>query len=132
MSRALSSAAALATATLAVGPVSAAAWPDVPVDFVQGGHVQIRSAWLRAETQAEVRGMLRRAPLWRGVIRGHVDVTAFGDSGEVARCAARWAGRLRVPVGAAPYGCQLGVPRVAVKRLRVAYHDAPLKAEAAR
>lgn len=131
MSRTRSSTAALATVTLAAGSASAAGWPDVPVDFVQGGHVQIRSAYLRPESQAEVRGMVRRAPLWRGPVTGHLDVTALGDSGEVARCAARWTGRLYPPVGAAAYGCQLGIARAEVKRLRVAYHGAPLEAEAA-
>lgn len=130
MSRALSSAFGLTIATVMAAPASAAAWPDVPVDFVQGGHVQIRSAYLRPETQATVRGMVRRAPLWRGPVSGHLDITAFGDAGEVARCAVRWRGRLHAPVGAASYGCQLGVPRTEVKRLRVAYHGAPLEAEA--
>lgn len=129
MSRTLPSIAVLATAALSAGPASAVTRPDMPVDFVQGGHVQIRSAYLRPEAQAVVRGMVRRAPLWRGPVGGHIDVTAFGESGELAQCATRWRGRLHAPLGAAPYGCQLGIARAEVKRLRVAFHSTPLAGE---
>lgn len=101
------------------------------IEIHNGGHVVVWSAYLRdGDDPAVVRGMARRALLWRGPVSGHLDVTAYGADGQVlARRATRWSGSLGGRhATSAPFQGELGVPRGDVTRLRVAYapgqHDA--------
>jgi len=106
--------------------------PTVAVELTDGGHVRIRSAYLRTGGDAAVvRGMVRADPLWRGPVSGHLHIVAYGRDGEVlARRAAVWSGRLSTRPGAASvtYQAKLGVPRAQVARVAVAYAPGAHKA----
>lgn len=98
--------------------------PQPAIEIRNGGHMVIWTAYLRdGDDPAVVRGMVRRALLWRGPVTGHIDVTAYGADGQVlARRAARWSGSLGgAHATSAPFHAKLGVPRGDVTRLRVAF-----------
>jgi hypothetical protein len=91
------------------------------VELQSGRHLEVVSAYLRQSPEAVVRGFIRRAPLWRGPVDGHLHVTAYGRDGQVlAQRAATWSGPLngRHP-GASIYQANLAVPRAQVARLAV-------------
>lgn len=95
-----------------------------PVEIQNGGHLVIWSAYLRnGDEEAVVRGMARRATLWRGPVSGHIDVTAYAADGRVlARRATRWTGGFSgAHPASTPYQVALGVPRRDIARLQVAY-----------
>lgn len=106
----------------------AAAPPQPTVDIQNGGHTVIWTAYLRnREETALARGMIRREQLRRGPVSGHIHVTAYGAENEVlARRATHWTGLLAR--SHAPFQVDLGVPRAAVARLRVAYAPGAHKA----
>ncbi len=104
--------ASCATARLATEPT---------VELQSGGHLKVLSAYLRESPQAVVRGMVRREPLWRGPVDGHLHVVAYGPHGQViAQRATTWSGRLTgTHAAAAAYQADLAVPRADVARLTV-------------
>lgn len=91
------------------------------VELHSGRHLTVVSAYLRASTQAVVRGFVRRDPLWRGPVDGHLHVVAYGADGQVvAQRATTWSGRFTSPhAAAAIYQAELAVPRAEVARLTV-------------
>lgn len=107
------------------GATASAQQAPVPASFsLQGGqHLRIISGYLRDEPAAAVRGFVRRDPLWRGPIYGHLHVTAFGATGEViARQATTWSGRFADSHGPPlSYRADLKVPRADVARVAVAF-----------
>jgi hypothetical protein len=119
----------LAVLAFAAGGCATASSPEdarpIAVDLTSGGHVRIWSAYLRSgDDEAVVRGMVRADPLWRGPVSGHLHITAYGRDGELlVQRAARWSGQLLARSGGASvaYQAKLGVPRVQVGRLAVAY-----------
>lgn len=107
---------------------------SVPVEFRNGGHVRIWSAYLRAgDDPAVVRGMVAPDRLWRGPIGGHLHVAAIDANGvPLARRAASWSGTLSGRHGAsAPFTAPLGVPRADVARLSVSWAPGAHKASEA-
>jgi hypothetical protein len=117
----LSAAAALASSGCLTARGAAV---SVPVDVLDGGHVRIWSAYLRAgDDPAVVRGMVAPDLLWRGPIGGHLHIVAFDANGAPrARRAARWSGTLSGRHGASvPFTAPLGVPRADVARLSVSW-----------
>lgn len=131
------SAARLAAVALLAGATTSAAQAETSVatTLESGGHVQVLSAYLRdGDDPAVVRGMVRRATLWRGPVDGHLHVTAYDAAGApIARVATRWRGRAagrHAP--AMPYEAALGVSPEAVARLSVAWRPGDHDAEAAR
>lgn len=96
--------------------------PQVVVT-AEGRSVRIVSAYLREDQRAVVRGMVKRAPLYRGMVSGHLHVTAFGPDGAIVqRRTARWQGVMRgAHPAAATYQSDLAVPMAQVARVEVAY-----------
>lgn len=120
----------LPLAALAASSAAQAA-PAVTVELAHGPHVKVRSAYLHPEGEAVVDGQLRRDQLWRGSVRGHVDVTAYGPGGELAACSTTPAGLTR-PGQVVRFSCALGVPTAGITRLRVTFHPGAHDAEGAR
>lgn len=112
--------------SLAIG-VCATASPQrpAPPTFVLSGgeHVDVVSGYLRDGPGVVVRGFVRRDPLWRGPVGGHLHIMAYAANGElVARQAATWSGRLggRRPASAI-YQADLQVARADVARVTVTF-----------
>jgi hypothetical protein len=96
----------------------------VVVETVDGGHLRILSGYLQTGVEiAVVRGMVRRAPLWRGPVDGHLHISGFGHDGAlVVRRATRWTGNLGGrSSNAATYQSDLGIPAAKIARVTVAY-----------
>lgn len=117
-----------ASAILSLGlPGCATAAQQVPVPpafTLQGGeHLRIVSGYLRDEPGAIVRGFVRRDPLWRGPINGHLHVTAYAATGDViARRATTWSGRFTGRHSPSlSYHADLKVPRADVARVAVVF-----------
>ena len=96
--------------------------PSVAVVRVDGDHLRIRSAYLRAGSHlAVVRGTVSADPLWRGPIPGGLEVIAFDAAGvQIAARSARWSGMTaggRVRTGT--YTASLGVPTTQVAHIVV-------------
>lgn len=93
------------------------------VELRDGGRVRVVSAYLRTGELAVVRGMVVRAPLWRGPVSGHLHVAAFGAQGDVlSRRTVKWQGRMSGShPAAAIYQSDLAVPAAEVARIEVAY-----------
>lgn len=96
--------------------------PLVAVVRIDGDHLRIRSAYLRAGSDlAVVRGTVSADPLWRGPIPGGLQVIAFDAAGvQIAARSARWSGmaaggRVRTATCTAP----LGVPTTQVAHIVV-------------
>lgn len=102
--------------------------PTIAVVRVDGDHLRIRSAYLRAGTGlAVVRGTVSADPLWRGPISGGLQVLAFDAAGvQIAARAARWSG-MRAPWRGrtATYTAPLGVPTTQVARIVVKHVTEP-------
>jgi hypothetical protein len=94
---------------------------DPAVELHSGQHLKVVSAYLRASPQAVVRGFVRRDPLWRGRVDGHLHVVAYGHDGRVvAQRPATWSGGFTSShAAAAIYQADLAVPRDVVARLAV-------------
>ena len=92
-------------------------------ELMGGGHLRIVSGYVRNEPGAVVRGFVRRDPLWRGPIYGHLHITAFDVSGDViSRRATTWVGRFADSHGPPlAYQANLDVPRPDVSRITVAF-----------
>jgi len=102
--------------------------PSVTVVRVDGDHLRIRSAYLRAGSDlAVVRGTVSADPLWRGPIPGGLQVIAFDAAGvQIASRSARWSamapgGRVRT----ATYTAPLGIPTTQVARIVVRHVAKP-------
>ena len=112
-------------ALLAAVPSAATPAPvQVTLRNAPGSHLQIISAYLQTgEDLAIVRGMVRRTPAWSGVVNGHLHVSVYGADGALlAERPVRWFKTFKGREGgASTYEVNLGVPRVAVVRLDVAY-----------
>ena len=95
-----------------------------PAFALRGGeHVDVVSGYLRDGPGAVVRGFVRRDPLWRGPVGGHLHIAAYAASGElIARHAATWSGQLagRRPASAI-YQADLQVARADVARVTVTF-----------
>ena len=90
------------------------------IELQSGGHLKVLTAYLRESPQAMARGMVRRDPLWRGPVGGHLHVIAYGADGQViAQRATTWSGRFTTTHPAAAYQADLAVPRADVARLKV-------------
>lgn len=112
---------------------SADARAQAPAELMDGGHVRIVSAYLTTDAdRTQVRGIVRRDPLWRGPTEGHLHVVAFANDGQpVARAVTDWEGRLTRHGGPAPYHVVLKVSRADVARLSVSWAPAAHKASEA-
>ena len=121
------------TAALSFGGCATASSPPLPsppaFEFTGGQHLRIISGYLRKQPGAVVQGFVRRDPLWRGPVYGHLHVTAYAATGDVlARRTTTWTGRFADHGPPLAYHTDLDVERADVAKVTVAFapgrHDA--------
>lgn len=109
--------------------------PQPAFDLRSEGHLKVLTASAWAESQGlSVSGLVRRAPLWKTGVRGHLDVDAFNQAGQkLGSTSVAWRGSLGSGGHnqAARYRADLpGVSAAEVARIVVRYSPVGHSAEA--